>query len=483
MGESTHSPRMVRFGVYEVDLRAGELRKSGVKIKLQEQPFQILALLLERPGEVVTREEIQKKLWPADTFVDFEHSLNAAVKRLREALGDSADNPRFVETLPRRGYRFIYPVEGRDRASHTWQVALVLAALGVLLAGAASFFYFQRAQALTESDYILLTDFVNKTSDEVFDGTLKQALAVKLEESPFLNIFPERKARETLRLMEREPDERVTESIGREICERQGIKAMLLGEIAPLGTHYVISLNAVNCATGDSLAREQVEAEGKEEVLKALGSAASKVRGKLGESLASIEQFDTPIEQATTSSLEALKAYNLGHELREKGDENASIPFFERAIELDPNFASAYARLGTVYGNRGEAEKSIEYTKKAYGLRDRVSEPERLYITAHYYGTVTGEIHKEAETYEVWLMTYPRTAVPLNNLTLHYNNIGQYEKALEIGRRSLEVAPDSVYPYMNLSGAYLGLNRLEEDKAILQQGLDRGFDIWVIHAG
>jgi tetratricopeptide (TPR) repeat protein len=338
-------------------------------------------------------------------------------------------------------------------------------------------------QALTERDYVLLTDFTNTTGDSVFDGTLKQALAVKLEESPFLNILPEQRVREALRFMNRSPDERITSTVGREICVRENVKAMMTGEIALLGSRYVVALNAVNCATGESLAREQTEAESKEDVLAALGRAASSMRGKLGESLNSIQQYDTAIQQATTSSLEALKAYNLGNELKEKGDEDASIPFFERAIELDPNFASAYARLGTVYGNRGEAEKSIEYKKRAYGLRDRVSEPERLYITSHYYLSVTGEIDKEIETYQVWLKTYPRADAPLANLTLRYNNIGQYEKALEIGRRSLEVDPDSVYPYANLGGAYLGLNRLEEAKAILQQGLDRGFDTWPIHAG
>ena len=469
MGESTHSLRVVRFGVFEVDLRAGELRRSGVKIKLQEQPFQILALLLERPGDVVTREEIQKKLWPADTFVDFEHSLNAAVKRLREALGDSADNPRFVETLPRRGYRFIYPVEGRDRASHTWQVALALAALGVLLAGAASFFYFQRAQALTESDYILLTDFVNTTGDPVFDGTLKQALAVKLEESPYLNIFPERRVEETLRLMERPPDEPVTQAIGREICGRQGIKGMVLGEISPLGSHYVITLNAVNCQTGDSLGRGQVEATNKEEVLGALGQATSSLRRTLGESLSSIQQLDTPLEQATTQSLEALKWFSLGDAQRTRGKQAESIPFYKRAIEMDSNFALAYARLGTVYGNLFETERGTEYQKKAFELRDRVSERERLYISASYYDSVTGEIEKANETYELWKQTYPRDALPYNNLAWNYGVMGQSEKALAEAQEALRLDPNKSFHYGNTALGFMSLNRVEEAKKILER--------------
>jgi DNA-binding winged helix-turn-helix (wHTH) protein len=341
MVETTPSaPRIVRFGVFEVDLHTGELRKQGLKVKLHGQPVQILALLLERPGELVTREELKEKLWTGDTFVDFEHGLNAAVKKLRVALEDSADNPRFVETLPRRGYRFIAPVEKagqavsapRARLRPVWIGALAVVAMSAVLV-AAWFVFLRPAPALTESDYILLADWVNNTGDPIFEGTLKQGLAVKLEESPFLSIVSDQQVRQTLRLMERSPDEPITAEIGQEICQREGVKAMIQGEIAPLGEHYVISLNAVNCRTGESLAREQVEAAGKEEVLGALGQATSRLRRKLGESLASIEKFDTPLEQATTSSLEALQAYSRGEASTLRGELLESLRFYEQAQE------------------------------------------------------------------------------------------------------------------------------------------------------
>ncbi|MCH6554967.1 MAG: protein kinase, partial [Acidobacteria bacterium] len=297
---------------------------------------------------------------------------------------------------------------------HKAGLAATLAAVALLVA-AAVFWQFRSAQALTESDFILLTDFVNTTGDSVFDGTLKQALAIKLEESPFLNIVPDQRVREALRLMDRSPDQRITGTVGQEICLRENIKAMMTGQIAPLGSRYVLTLNAVNCATGDSLAREQVEAESKEEVLAALGHAASRLRGKLGESLASIEALDTPLEEATTTSLEALKALSLGDARRAQGPETESIPFYRRALELDPNFALAYARLGTIYGNIGEREQAEEFRRKAFELRDRVSERERLYITAHYYTSVTFEIEKARQTYELWTQTYPRDSTPRNN--------------------------------------------------------------------
>ncbi|MBI4462772.1 MAG: tetratricopeptide repeat protein [Acidobacteria bacterium] len=343
------------------------------------------------------------------------------------------------------------------------------------------FFYFRRAEALTESDYVLLADFVNTTGDAVFDGTLKQALAVKLEESPFLNIVPDARVRETLKLMNRPAEERITGGVAREICERQGIKAMLEGSIAGLGTNYVITLNAMNCRTGDSLAREQVEAASKEEVLGALDKAASRLRGKLGESLSMVEKYDTPIEQATTSSLEALKAFSLGDATRATGQEPQAIPFYKRAIELDPTFALAYARLGTVYGNIGESELSEEYRKKAFELRDRVSEHEKLYITAHYFNSVTGEIDQARETYELWTRTYPRDSTPYNNLAVIYNELGQYEKVIEAANEANRLEPNSPFPYSNLAGAYMALNRFEEAKAICEKEIAQGIDDGYAH--
>src|SRR5207249_10170332 len=247
---------------------------------------------------------------------------------------------------------------------------LLIAVLPVIVAFCAerNYFYYHRARSLTEKDSILLADFVNTTGEPVFDGTLKQALAVHLQQSPYLNIVPEQRVRETLQLMGRAPDEHVTGAIAREICERENIKAALNGTIAALGSQYVMSLEAVNCRNGDTLAREQVTADAKEKVLPALGSATSGLREKLGESLASIKKFDKPVHEVTTSSLEALKAYSQGDELFSSGQQLKAIPFFERATELDPNFAAAYGELAAIYSNNGEEERSLEYEKRAFAL-------------------------------------------------------------------------------------------------------------------
>jgi len=337
-------------------------------------------------------------------------------------------------------------------------------------------FYFRRTQALTETDYILLPEFVNTTGEPVFDGALKQALAVKLQESPLLNVVSEERIGQTLRLMGRAPDERVTPSLAREICQRQGVKAMLSGQIAPLGSHYVIALNAVNCQSGDSLAREQVEAARKEEVLRVLGKAASDLRRKLGESLSSIRKFDVPVEQATTSSLEALKSYTLAARERALGTEVQAIPFFRRAIELDPNFAMAYGMLGVVYSNCGQPELGVEYIKKAFELRERVSEPERLYLISHYHGYVTGDFEKGNETGRLWKQIYPRDWIPWSNLAMGYTHMGMYDKAIGEAQEALRLAPNQAYNYMILAWAYFGLNRFDEAKAISEEGISKGIE-------
>jgi len=343
--------------------------------------------------------------------------------------------------------------------------------------------YFRRSPALTEKDDLLLTDFVNTTGDPVFDDTLKEALAVKLEESPFINVYPEEKIRETLELMEHSPDERVTRSIGREICQRRGIKAMMTGEIASLGSQYVVTLNAIDCQSGDSLVRKQADAGSKEEVLAALGDTTTQMRRGLGESLASLERYDAPIDQATTSSLEALQAYSLGDRERAKAGDAAAIPFFERAIELDPDFAVAHARLGTSYNNIGRNHTAVEHREKAFELRDRVSELERLYITAHYYNGVVGDLDKTVETYELWQRTYPRDWTPANNLAVLYMESGQFEESLEAAGKALELQPDHIFPYANLGWVYMRLGRLDESRAYFQQALDRGYEGSMIHDG
>lgn len=339
-----------------------------------------------------------------------------------------------------------------------------------------------RTPVLGEEDSILLTDFVNTTGDSVFDGALKQALAVKLEESPYINVFPDAKIRETLKFMERSADERITRSLGREICRRNNIKAMMTGDISSLGVAFVVSLNAVDCQSGETLARQQAEAASKEEVLSTLGKAASRMRRTLGESLASIERYDAPIEQATTASLEALQSFSLGGVERAMRGDQAALPFFERAVELDPNFAMAHARLGTIYGNLGREFELVEkHRKRAFELRDRVSEPERLYISAHYFNDIEGDLDKTIETYEVWQRTYPRDWTPHNNLAGLYSDIGDLERALESAQQALELQPDHVLPYVNLGFGYLSLNRLDEARTVADRALARGFENQSIH--
>jgi len=361
-------------------------------------------------------------------------------------------------------------------------------ALGVLALAAAVtlFWYFEHPRAapvLTEKDTIVLADFVNTTGDAVFDGTLKQALAVALEQSPFLNIFPEQRVQETLRFMNRSPDERVTRDVAREICVRQGLKAYLAGSISNLGSHLVITLEAVNAQTGDTLARQQVEAESKEQVLSALGGAATKLREKLGETLASIQKYDAPIEQATTSSLEALKAYSLGREQHYKGKEAEAIPLIQRAIELDPNFALAYDGLAWLYYNLAQRQLAREAMQKAFELRERASQYEKLKIAADYYWIVAGDMEKAIESLELLTRTYPRDYVSRNNLASRDNALGRYEQAIEEAREAIHLNPNYNFAYGNLALAFIRLNRFDEAKEIYEQALAQKFDRARFHAG
>ena len=360
----------------------------------------------------------------------------------------------------------------QPRKTSIWKIAIPAVALLVAVA-AGLFFYSRRSAKLTEKDSILLADFVNTTGDSVFDGTLKQALAVQLEQSPYLNILPQSRIQQALRFMGRSPDERLTSDVAREVCLREGIRAMLTGSISSLGTHFVIDLNAVNAQTGDSLGRAQVEAESKEQVLKSLDQAASSMRQKLGESIGSVQKFATPLEQATTSSLEALQAFTLGQAEHSKLEDEKAIPHLKRAVELDPNFAMAYATLGVVYGNLTQNKQQRYNLSKAFDLKDRASEREKLYISAHYYSEVTGEVDKSIAIYEQWKQTYPRDSVPWDNLALRYESTGQPEKSVVNASEAMRLNEKDRFAYSNLSEAYERLGRYDEAKAILEQASAR----------
>ena len=375
------------------------------------------------------------------------------------------------------------PVAGGKR----WKV-LVPAAVMLVAAAIGGAFYVRsrsatpvtKAAPLTEKDTVVLADFTNSTGDPVFDGTLKQALAVDLEQSPFLNILSDRRVSETLKLMGRAPTEHVTADVARELCLRTGSKAVLGGSISNLGSQYIVGLDAVACNTGDNLAKEQAEAPSKEGVLKALTAAATAMRARLGESLASVQRFDVPVE-ATTPSLEALKAYSMGITTsRTKGDAEA-IPFTKRAIELDPNFAMAYVGLAVHYSNLGQASLAAENAKKAYDLRDRVSDREKYRISAFYFQYVTGEVEKATEAYELWAKSYPRDMTPHLNLGFIYNAMGQYDKAIAETEASRRLEPTLV-AYGNQAENYINVNRLQDARQMIQEAQQKNFDGLVIRS-
>jgi len=363
-----------------------------------------------------------------------------------------------------------------------WKI-LVPAVLVVLAGLIAGGLYLRSRQSakLTEKDSILLADFINTTGDAVFDGTLKQALAVQLEQSPYLNILPESRIQKALRYMGRSGNERVTSDVAREICQREGVKAMMLGSISSLGSHYVVTLEAVNAQNGDSLAREQVEAESKEQVLKSLDHAASRLREKLGESIGSVQKFDTPLEAATTSSLDALKEFSLGEAEHQRFNDEAAIPHLKRAIELDPNFAMALATLGVADNNTADSNGASEYVQKAFDAKERASEREKFYISSHYYGMLRRQEDKDVETLEQWIQAYPRDNVPRDNLALAEAGIGQHEKALASASEAMRIDPKDPYAYQNVAAAYLSLNRYDEAKAVAEQAIAQKAEPWSIH--
>jgi tetratricopeptide (TPR) repeat protein len=353
-----------------------------------------------------------------------------------------------------------------------WVRWAVVAGIALLLVGVmvgSLVFYGPKARALTEKDTIVLGDFANTTGDAVFDDTLKQGLAVQLEQSPFLSLISDRRVNETLKLMGRVPGEPLTPDVARQVCQRTSSKVMLIGSIAGLGREYVIGLKAMNCNTGDVLAEAQKQASGKEAVLKALDAGAVSLRSKLGESLNSLQKYGTPVEEATTPSLEALKAYSLARKMGFTKGATAALPFYKRAVQLDPNFAMAYRGLSVVYTNRSEVGRATENARKAYELREKVSEQERFSIEATYYMHATGELEKAVEVYELWQQTYPKDFVPYGNLGVVYGCLGNWEKAMEETREGLRLEPSNQVSYCNLAKDYTALNRLVEAQAVYEQ--------------
>ena len=484
---------------------AREVRKRGVSVRLSGQPFEILLTLLARPGELVTREQLRDDLWREGTFVDFEGSLNAVVNKLRRALNDSAENPRYIETVPRYGYRFIAevvdvsktplcqpkpadagasqpppdlppaaptPLPIMRRPGHA--LAIVLAILALAVAGLLTY-VLHATPKLTDRDTIVLADFVNKTGDPVFDGTLYQGLTVELEQSPFLSLISEQRIRQTLRLMSQPPDGRLTAELAREVCERTGSIAVLEGSIASLGSRYVLGLRAKNCRTGEVLANEQQQVDRKEEVLNAVSRIARAFRSRAGESRASVTRHDAPLAEATTRSLEALKVYSAAWKVHFSRGAAAALPLFRHATEIDPEFGMAHAALGRIYADVDQSALSAASLKRAWELRDRTSDRERFFIASNYALSVTGNLEEARQTEEAWAQTYPRDALPHTMLAGYVNKVaGRFEEAAAEAQKATDLEPGFAMGYYNLAVNNAYLNRLDAAQDILLRAEEHG---------
>ena len=484
-----------QFGPFEVRTGSGELLKSGHRVRLQEQPFRLLVVLLENPGQVVTREELKARLWQGTTFVDFDSGLRVAVRKLRDALEDDAENPQYVETIPKRGYRFLEPVVHLDRKANIgiaearagtdndsaqpwhfprWVWAAILCAL---VAGAAWLEYSYSSRVLSASDTVVLADFENSTGDPVFDETLRQGMEVQLEQSPFLSLISEPRVQQQLSLMGHPANAKISPQLAREICERTGSTAVLSGSISRLGAEYVLGMRASDCHTGKVLAEEQEQASKKEEVLDALGHAASKFRLQLGESLATIEKHNTPLAEASTASLEALKAYSAGEKVRYSVGSAAAVPFLKRAVEIDPRFVMAYGMLARVYGDLGEADTSAEYMTRAYQLRERASDFEQFFVAVNYDLQVTGNMEKAHQDCAAWIEAYPHFPGCRAMLAGEIDEVsGKYAEAVEMGKAAVAIDPDFPFGYSALAYAYEYQDQYKDAEDVLDQAVARKVD-------
>ncbi|MBZ5532702.1 MAG: winged helix-turn-helix domain-containing protein [Acidobacteriia bacterium] len=494
------------FGTFRCDPREHLLLCGGKPVSLSPKSFEILVALIQSKGRLLTKEELMQQVWP-DSFVE-EGNLTVNISALRRVLGETPGGQQYIETVPKRGYRFVAPVtESLDDGepvppvrtsgvppgealpgvapapaspflSRRWPLAVAGLLVAILVSAV---LIFGRPRKLNDKDVVVLADFSNTTGDPVFDDALRQGLSAQLEQSPFLNLLSDERIAQTLSLMAQPKDSRLTHERAREVCQRTASVAVLNGAIAQVGTQYLLTLKAINCANGESLGSVQEQAVDKDHVLDALGKVASKIRKQLGESLASVQKYDAPAENVTTASLEALKAYSLGRQtMVVKSDYPASIPLFQRAINLDPNFAMAYARMATSYASLNETPRAIEAMRAAYALRKRVSEREEFYIAEHYEIFVTGNLEAARRVDELSAQTYPRDT-SFTNLGLIYSELGDYDKALVAFEDALKFNAETGYRYANLMGGYLQLNRLDEAKAAAQEAQRRHLDYPEIH--
>jgi tetratricopeptide (TPR) repeat protein/predicted Ser/Thr protein kinase len=472
------------FGSVLYEMATGRIPFAGSTISetiahiLNSQPEAVARFNYNVPAELegIIRKCLEKE--PENRYQSAK-DLRVDLQRLKRDTDSGRVGAGLVPAL-------VSAPEGRPRGAplrKLWKV-LVPAALLLVAAAIAGTLYFRSRQStarLTDKDTIVLSDFDNKTGDAVFDDTLKTALSVALNQSPFLNVLSENKVAATLKLMARPANTTLTPQVASEVCQRAGSKAYLAGSISNLGSEYVLGLKAVNCQSGDVLAEEQVTAAAKEKVLDAVGASAAKLRGELGESLATVQKYDVPLEQATTSSLEALKAYSVGTKAFKQKGPAAALPYHQRAIELDPNFAMAYRTIGGAYFSLGELGRASEYYAKAFELSDHASERERLIITADYYLNVTGELDKAAQAFRELIESYPRDGDTYNGLGIVFNLQGKYEKAVEVNREGIRLEPDRTAPYVNLSNCLLALQRFEEVRQTIREAQGRKLDDYIFH--
>src|ERR1700687_1432327 len=480
------------FGAVLYEMATGQLPFRGDSTGtifdaiLNRAPVALARLNPDVPPKL---EEIINKALEKDRNLRYQHAadIRTDLQRLKRELESAAQRTLGVADkvdLPARSGpdRPAVPATSPGRIVQRWSWKFITSA-GILVAivvAVVAFLHTHRATALTEKDTIVVADFENKTGDPVFDDTLKQALVVDLEQSPFLNVLSDRKVAATLRLMGRSPEQPLTGEAARELCQRVGSKAMLAGSISNLGNQYIIGLNAINCSTGDTLVAEQARASGKGEVLKSLDNSASAIRTKLGESLASVQKFATPIEEATTSSLEALKAYSMGRRVWNAKADAAALPYYQRAVELDPNFALAYRAMAAAYTSLGQATRASGNAKKAFDLRKRMSERERYAIDTYYYSWGTGDLEKANQVYELWKQSYPRDYLPFLNLGDNYMRLGQWQRALRDTEDSLRREPNAAISNSNLAVMQLALNQTDEVKTTLEQARAHNIDTYFL---
>jgi DNA-binding winged helix-turn-helix (wHTH) protein len=492
--ESQGLTELYEFGPFRVDPEKETLCRAGEPVPLTPKTFQVLMVLVRHSKEVVTKDDLLKTVWP-DTFVG-EANLSRNIFMLRKALGESAQDRQYIITVPGRGYRLaesvhLVPesefsivaasrskvqVQVEETKSWVWISAaaiLLLAVFAVTLR-----FFLHRKTVLSEKDTVVLADFANTTGDARFDETLRQGLAIQLEQSPFLSLISDQRIQHMLHLMGQAPGARLSGALARGVCERTGSAAVLEGSIAPLGNEYVLDLQAKSCRTGEVLDHEQAQAAKKEDVLNALSQIAARFRKRVGESLTTIQEHNTPLAEATTSSLEALEAYSAGWKLHTTSGAMAALPLVRRAVEIDPNFALAHATLGRQYADLDESDLSATSTTRAWQLKGRASDREKFFIAATYEILATGNLEQARQICEAWAHTYPREALPHIMLSGNPNKAaGRYEQAIAEARKAIEFDPDFAMAYFNLGVNNVYLNRPEEAENALRRAVGRGLDI------